>query len=371
MKRLVFVGGVLAVVVLGYNGYHWFDGLTQNRIGYLLFKFKKDEAAAFRWFQRSAEKGNSKGMLNLGHCYLCGHGTEQNHERARFWLTRSDQPEAKTFLTKLDPGPEAPFVFRETIPAGTRSSGGSAESRVVVRILNGTDRFLDFRWIDFEGNLDLVRRDTSWGHISIGPGNVWAQQTYVGHPFAIVDPLRGKVLGSFVFQKKGEYRLEIRESGGRRSLTEATPPPTSAGKNPFGVRDVGEIPDDQIRQLASQANLPGHREDPNAPSWCGERKTGTSFPSVEGAWSSRWNHGTAEADWRQGTAQIKSSGEKIYILYEDDGKYLVEAKIDKNLLLGKYVNLNNGRDTGPWVGKIVGNDRIDGQWAHGRWDFRR
>ena len=76
-KKKVFVwAGVIGILGVGYNAYHWFDGLTQNRIGYLYAEGiigKKYGEKAFEWFQRSAEKGNSKGCLNLGHYYLCGH----------------------------------------------------------------------------------------------------------------------------------------------------------------------------------------------------------------------------------------------------------------------------------------------------------
>ena len=35
-KTKVFVwAGVIGILGVGYNVYHWFDGLTQNRIGYL------------------------------------------------------------------------------------------------------------------------------------------------------------------------------------------------------------------------------------------------------------------------------------------------------------------------------------------------
>ena len=52
--------------------------------------------------------------------------------------------------------------------------------------------------------------------------------------------------------------------------------------------------------------------------------------------------------------------EAFFILYENNGKYLIEAKNEKGFLIGKYINLNNEIDAGPWVGKIVSKDRIDG-----------
>ena len=204
--------GILAVCGLGYNAYHWFDGLTQNRIGYMFFRFKKDEAAAFRWFQRSAEKGNPKGKLNLGHSYLCGHGTEKSHEKARYWLSRSSQPKAQKLLEELDRISSEEFVLTQAIPPGIKSMHREGPNRVEVQILNGTERYLDFRWIDWDGNLELLRAKADWGQVSVAPGNRWGQITYVGHPFAIVDPLKGELVGCLVFRKTGNYRLQLRES---------------------------------------------------------------------------------------------------------------------------------------------------------------
>lgn len=91
---------LLATVILGigYNAYHWLDGLTQNRIGYLFFKILKNEKVAFQFFKKSAEKGNSKGALNLGHSYYCGHGTQRDMKKARLWLLKSSLPEAQELI---------------------------------------------------------------------------------------------------------------------------------------------------------------------------------------------------------------------------------------------------------------------------------
>ena len=218
MKRFLPWLGGLVVLGLGYAGYHWFDGLTQNRIGYMMFRFQKDEAAAFRWFERSAEKGNPKGKMNLGHCYLCGHGTEKNYERARYWLSRSSLPKAQMLLEQLNQISPEDFLLTQEIPKGIKSRHEHGPNQVEVEILNGTGRYLDFRWIDWDGNLELLRRQADWGHVSIAPGNRWGQRTYVGHPFAIVDPLKGQVLGCLVFQKPGNYRLKLQEYAGGLEL---------------------------------------------------------------------------------------------------------------------------------------------------------
>lgn len=72
--------------------------------------------------------------------------------------------------------------------------------------------------------------------------------------------------------------------------------------------------------------------------------------------------------------------ERTFILYRDaQARYLFELRRQKPgttdqpgpRLIGTYVNLADENDTGPWVGLLVGNDRIDGKWQGGRWDFRR
>jgi len=47
------------------------------------------------------------------------------------------------------------------------------------------------------------------------------------------------------------------------------------------------------------------------------------------------------------------------------------AEVGKDRLVGRYLNLDTPSDSTPWVGLIVGGERIDGQWAMGRWDLRR
>ena len=82
---MFLVVGVIGLLGIGYNVYHWFDGLTQNRIGYLYSNgviFNKNELEALRWFERSASKGNAKGITNLGVCYFCGVGVGIDHEKA-------------------------------------------------------------------------------------------------------------------------------------------------------------------------------------------------------------------------------------------------------------------------------------------------
>ena len=144
-----------------------------------------------------------------------------------------------------------------------------------------------------------------------------------------------------------------------------------SGKNPFGVKDVGEINYEEAQRFASVSVLNGADNDPNAEKWAEPQGLNRETGTIEGNWSSRWSGGSMGSEWSKGKAQIKKVDEAFFILYEDNGKYLIEAKNEKGFLIGKYINLNNESDAGPWVGKIVSKDRIDGQWLQGRWDFRR
>jgi len=83
MRRFTVWIILFALLGIGYNAYHWSDGLTQNRIGYVIGKIFKNEKEAYRWFKKSADKGNPRGNFNLGHYYLCGkHGIEINYLKA-------------------------------------------------------------------------------------------------------------------------------------------------------------------------------------------------------------------------------------------------------------------------------------------------
>ena len=144
-----------------------------------------------------------------------------------------------------------------------------------------------------------------------------------------------------------------------------------SGKNPFGVKDVGEINYEEVQRFASSSVLNGADNDPNAEKWAESQTPNGETGTMEGSWSSRWSGGTMGSEWRKGNAQIKRVDDTFFILYEDNGKYLIEGKIEKDSLAGKYINLNDEADAGPWVGKVVSNVRIDGQWLQGRWDFRR
>jgi hypothetical protein len=145
-------------------------------------------------------------------------------------------------------------------------------------------------------------------------------------------------------------------------------------RNPFGVADVADPVSSEVRQLAERVSLQGDGADQNAEQWAPEA-TGHGGRGVDGAWYGRWEAGTA------GAARIKIGGDRLFALYTDyngrmAGKtWLIEAQIlEKGRLVGSWVQVGDRSDTGPFVGLIVDDERIDGIWSWDgdrRWDFRR
>lgn len=152
-------------------------------------------------------------------------------------------------------------------------------------------------------------------------------------------------------------------------------------RNPFGVMDVPDPNDREVEAFCCQRELKGSADDENASAWrtVGDRDQ----PDViEGNWFSRWIGGVdptipgdAKDKWKQGQAEARMAGERIYLLFDWDGgarRGLIDARRDgTNRLVGKYVNLTDPTITRPWIGMIVSNRRIDGRWSGGRLDFRR
>jgi hypothetical protein len=147
-----------------------------------------------------------------------------------------------------------------------------------------------------------------------------------------------------------------------------------SSRNPFGVPDVVSPDGHDVMQLAERLRMPGGDDDRNAPQWS-EAVTSGTRGSLDGTWYSRWDAGTS------GTASIRVIGDRFYALYSNlsgrlAGKtWILEAVIlPDNRLAGRWVQIGNSRDTGPFVGLIVSPERIDGIWSPrmtDRWDFRR
>ncbi len=148
-------------------------------------------------------------------------------------------------------------------------------------------------------------------------------------------------------------------------------------RNPFGLEDV---PDDyfgeELEKWAVEVELLGGEDDPNAQAWA-QPTAQRSFDSIDGEWSVRWSEpATDDKTWTTGTATIKSIGDRVFFLYrsqDEEDLYLCETMREGNRLVGTYLNTDPEMrsDNGPWVGLIIGSDRIDGEWLDGRWDFRR
>ena len=153
-----------------------------------------------------------------------------------------------------------------------------------------------------------------------------------------------------------------------------------AVRNPFGVMDVPGPNDAEVQAFAATATLDGRADDDNAGAW-GTLGGSGRYDTIAGNWSSRWNGGAdptipgdAVEKWKQGLAEARLSGERVYLLFTwDNGarRGLIDAHRVGTRLTGKYINLTDPQITRPWIGLIVSHQRIDGRWTGGRLDFRR
>ena len=166
---------------------------------------------------------------------------------------------------------------------------------------------------------------------------------------------------------------EPRSEAKTENSPQGTQPSGSGVRNPFGVEDVRDPYGDDIRRFVARARLSGGGNDRNAPQWAPRASDGASG-ELDGDWFSRWAVGTF------GGAKIQVIGDRLFALYTDDtgrmaGRtWILEAIREDNRLVGRWVQVGNPRDTGPFFGLIVNNERIDGIWNWAgteRWDFRR
>ncbi len=151
-------------------------------------------------------------------------------------------------------------------------------------------------------------------------------------------------------------------------------------RNPFGVMDVPNPDDQEVLEFATRAKLAGTSDEENAKAWTAPSDR-DHYDAIEGNWSSRWNGGAdptipgdAANKWKQGKAEVKSAGDRLYLQFNwDNGvrRGLIDAHREGTRLVGKYINLTDPKVTRPWIGLIVSNQRIDGRWTGGRLDFHR
>jgi hypothetical protein len=145
-------------------------------------------------------------------------------------------------------------------------------------------------------------------------------------------------------------------------------------RNPFGAEDILDPVGTAVEQLAEKVSLPGDGADRNAPQWAPARAP-RGGGRLDGDWFGRWTEGTA------GTARVRVIGDRLFALYTDVAghmagrSWLLEAKLlADGRLIGSWVQIGNRNDSGPFVGRIVDDERIDGVWSwdgRERWDFRR
>jgi hypothetical protein len=140
----------------------------------------------------------------------------------------------------------------------------------------------------------------------------------------------------------------------------------SETRNPFGLPDVEDCCGEESRRFAD-GQSPGGEDDGNASAW----PTASSGPhdSIDGSWSGRWRR--EEEAWVEGTATVETVGDTVFIHFKDEIDYLIEARREGDRLIGRYVNAGQKVDSLYWTGFVVSNERIDGFWPLGRWDFRR
>jgi hypothetical protein len=146
-------------------------------------------------------------------------------------------------------------------------------------------------------------------------------------------------------------------------------------RNPFNVPDVPDPDGVDVKQYAVTVTSLGGANDENARQWVAGPAL-AARTTIDGEWVSRWNH--TGGPWvPEYTAQVKSIGNRVYILYRDhQGRFLADLRRDGDLLIGRLVGVENPADSNPMVVRIVDLQRLDGAWGtigrmSGRIDFRR
>lgn len=156
-----------------------------------------------------------------------------------------------------------------------------------------------------------------------------------------------------------------------------TPNASQGARNPFGVKLEPNPDDEEARAFARQANLSGGAADPNAAQWA-EKVAAGQRGSLDGDWSGRWKFHGEGKPWVGQTkpTKVATAGDRVYVLFRyPEGAYLVVAVREGDRLVGRFMGVDEPRDTGVYAGRVVDDERIDGEWrgpaGAGRWDFRR
>ena len=165
---------------------------------------------------------------------------------------------------------------------------------------------------------------------------------------------------------------------------EPRPAPTR-WRNPFGLEmDVPDPDGLDVMLFAKQGftQLKGEPDDENAQRWTSHVSQDPP-DTIAGEWRSRWKCANPKHDgWHEGISQVRIVNDRVFILHQEQHTdYLIEARRDGDRLIGRYINVRGTykHDSFPWMGILIGNDRIDGlwgtpqdgQWFNRRWDLRR
>lgn len=97
----------------------------------------------------------------------------------------------------------------------------------------------------------------------------------------------------------------------------------------------------------------------------------SAYDSIQGFWNSVW--GVRFGEMWKGIANFRVLGSWIAIECEErPNKYVMFARIvDRDRLVGRYLNCNQVDDSTPWAGSIVSDQKIQGYWYAGEWNFYR
>lgn len=138
-------------------------------------------------------------------------------------------------------------------------------------------------------------------------------------------------------------------------------------RNPFAVEDVPDPLGADVEDFARSVALAGDPSaDENALAWV---TVATEGDGLAGAWTSRRR--TGDGPWARGVATLHVDGDRVFILYRDEGTHLIEAAVRGDRLVGRCASVHAPGEISPWLGVVVDPYRIDGYWARGRWDLRR
>jgi hypothetical protein len=143
---------------------------------------------------------------------------------------------------------------------------------------------------------------------------------------------------------------------------------TQAPRKPFGRDDVRDCCGPEVVAFAEARAPSGGPDAENAAAWAGT-DPGADYASIDGEWASRRKIDGEEGG--AGTATVRSEGDRVFILHRDEADHLAEAQRIGDRLVGRYVSQLDPLSTSPFVVTIVSDQRMDGTYVTGRWNFRR